>query len=796
MMRDVRRAPLAEVRAELARVALALPMRLPDPRLGAITLHRHQRIAVARLAHALASHGGALLADDVGLGKTFVALALAGTARQPVVVAPAALRDVWTRAGSTAAVACPFVSVESLSRPTLAPRRADALARADLIIVDEAHHLRNPHTRRWRRLAALARHARLLLLSATPIHNAAADVVALLALFLGERASTLDAAAIARLVVRRRQVGTAANASAATETETDASTDGGALMPRVARTRWHRVTTDAEQDAVRDALLALPPAVPPRDGGDAGPLAVLTLLRLLASSEDALHGGVRRRLVRAEALDAALRDGRHLDGRELRVWCPDPATLQFALALDGAQDSRAAGEVEALRAALAAHVEGLRALLVTLGRASRRPHASAHAGADWLRTLRTRHRDRRIVAFTQFADTARALYARLAADGCVALLSAAGGRIASGPLSRRDLLARFAPLAAGLPPPPARERIDLLIATDCLSEGLDLRDAGVVVHLDIPWTPARLAQRVGRAARLGAPHARVLVYGLAPPTALADALRLAARLRAKGRAAARLIGATATSERADTPARRIAIAARLERWLVLEGASGAAQPSIDVRHQPSPAPLVAAVRSERAGFLAACRVGGAPLLLAARGERVRDEGSPVAWAVRRVQRGLEVEPAADAVARALRTIARWARRSAAERTVDAGRGRVVTRALVRADALLAHAPAHRRAALAVRVAALREALAGPVSAGVERVLEALASTKPVEVDWLDAALAAIAAPVTPAGARESPARGHAYGSPDVAVHALVLLLPRAPASLPPARSNHPSPRPV
>jgi superfamily II DNA or RNA helicase len=794
MTSDVRRGPLAHVRAELARVALALPMPLPDPRLGAITLHRHQRIAVARLAHALASHGGALLADDVGLGKTFVALALARTARQPVVVAPAALRDVWTRAGSAAAVVCPFVSVESLSRPTLAPRRADALARADLIVVDEAHHLRNPHTRRWRRLAALARHARLLLLSATPIHNTAADIVALLALFLGARASTLDAAAIARLVVRRRQIGTSANA--ATAPEMDARTDGGALMPRVARARWHRVTTDADQDAVRDALLALPPAVPPRDGGGAGPLAVLTLLRLLASSEDALHGGVRRRLVRAAALDAALRDGRHLDQRELRAWCPDPATLQFALALDGAQGSRATEEVEALRAAIAAHVEGLRALLVTLGRASRRPHAPAHAGADWLRTLRIRHRDRRIVAFTQFADTARALYSRLTADGGVALLTAAGGRIASGPLSRRDLLARFAPLAAGLPPPPARERIDLLIATDCLSEGLDLRDAGVVVHLDIPWTPARLAQRVGRAARLGAPHARVLVYGLAPPPALADALRLGARLRAKGRAAARLIGATATPGHADAPARHIAVAARLERWLVLERGSSGAQPSIDPRHQPSPVPLVAAVRSERAGFLAACRVAGMPLLLAARGARVQDTGSCVAWGVRRVQRGPEVEPAADAVARALRAIARWARRSAAERAVDAGRGRVVTRALVRADALLAHAPAHRRAALAVRVAALREVLAGPVSVGVERVLEALASTMPAEADWLDAALAAIAAPVAPAEGRESPARGDAYGSPDVAVHALVLLLPRAPASLPPARSNHPSPRPV
>ncbi len=758
-----RHGPLAGVRAELARAALALPSHLPDARLGTVTLHAHQRVAVARLAHALARHGGALLADDVGLGKTFVALALARSAQRPVVVAPAALRDGWERASTRAAVPCAFVSVEALSRSTLAQRSADALAHADLIVVDEAHHLRNPQTRRWRRLADLARRARLLLLSATPIHNAGDDAVALLALFLGERAATLDAASLARMVVRRRRVQMLSAAEAR-----GTGGDGTATMPYVARTRWHRLPADADHDALREAILALPPAVPPRDGGDAGPLAVLTLLRLLASSEDALHAGVRRRLVRAEALDAALRDGRHLDARELRAWCPDPAALQFALALDGGGGT-GTSEIDALRASVAAHAVGLRALLLTSRRALRREGAPAHARADWLRALRLRHRDRPIVAFTQFADTARALYARLAADGRVAVLTATGGRIASGPLSRRELLARFAPLAAGLPPPPARERVDLLIATDCLSEGLDLRDAGVVVHLDVPWTPARLAQRVGRAARLGAPHAQVMVYGLAPPPALAHALRLAARLQSKGRAAARLTGHTATPGGADAPARHVAVAARLERWLAPGGgmASDAAL-----------GPHVAAVRAEHAGFLAACTIGRMPLLLASRGGRVRDRGAAVVWAVRRVHRGVEVEPAAGAVTDALRAITRWARRSAAERTVDAGRGRVVTRALVRADALLARAPAHRRAALAERVAALRHGLAGPVSAGVERALHALAPAEHLgngwEDGWLDAALALV---VPSTGAHESPVRGDAYGSPDVAVHALVLLLP-------------------
>ncbi|MGZ8412902.1 MAG: DEAD/DEAH box helicase, partial [Gemmatirosa sp.] len=486
-------------------------------------------------------------------------------------------------------MACRFVSVESLSRPALAARSAESLAHARLVVVDEAHHLRNPATRRWRRLAMLARHAPLLLLSATPIHNAHRDLATLLSLFLGQRAHTLDAASLARLIVRRR---------------------GGALavaLPGVARTRWHRLAPRPCDDALRDAILALPPPLPPHDGGVAASLGVLTLLRLLASSEDALRHAVRRRLARAAALDAALRDGRHLAARELHEWCGAEHAVQLGLALDA--PSHDPSHVETLRATLTAHADALRVLLARLDAPD--VVARTRDRVELLRGLRRRHAHVPIVAFTQFADTARALYARLVSDGRVALLTASGGRIASGPVARRELLARFAPRAAGLPPPPPRERIDLLLATDCLSEGLDLRDAAVVVHLDVPWTPARLAQRAGRAARLGGPHACIAVHGLAPASEVARALRLAERLQAKARASARVEGAAGTSRRGphDAPAAHVVVAARLERWL---HESAIEVPGVVV---------VAAVRAPRAGLLAACVVDGVPVLLAARDGR-------------------------------------------------------------------------------------------------------------------------------------------------------------------------------
>src|SRR5439155_1668509 len=60
--------------------------------------------------------------------------------------------------------------------------------------------------------------------------------------------------------------------------------------------------------------------------------------------------------------------------------------------------------------------------------------------------------------------------------------------------SRAEVLAAFAPLAQRAPPPVPALETDVLIATDLLSEGLNLQDATRVVHYDLPWTPARLAQ--------------------------------------------------------------------------------------------------------------------------------------------------------------------------------------------------------------------------------------------------------------------------------------------------------------
>ena len=144
--------------------------------------------------------------------------------------------------------------------------------------------------------------------------------------------------------------------------------------------------------------------------------------------------------------------------------------------------------------------------------------------------------------FSQFADTVREVFARLRPDGGVASVTANGALVAGGPLTRSQVLGRFAPVASYSRVPSRAEAIEVLIATDLLSEGLNLQDAAVVVHLDLPWTAARLTQRLGRVWRIGSQHARVHEYAIAPPAAADRLVRIVQVLTRKAGAAWSVIG--------------------------------------------------------------------------------------------------------------------------------------------------------------------------------------------------------------------------------------------------------------
>ncbi len=73
--------------------------------------------------------------------------------------------------------------------------------------------------------------------------------------------------------------------------------------------------------------------------------------------------------------------------------------------------------------------------------------------------------------------------------------------------------------------------IDILIATDCLSEGQNLQDADLQINYDIHWNPVRLIQRFGRIDRIGSPNKTISCVNFWPAKSFEDYLKLEARIQ-------------------------------------------------------------------------------------------------------------------------------------------------------------------------------------------------------------------------------------------------------------------------
>jgi hypothetical protein len=117
--------------------------------------------------------------------------------------------------------------------------------------------------------------------------------------------------------------------------------------------------------------------------------------------------------------------------------------------------------------------------------------------------------NRKVLVFTAFADTAAYLYRELADVVGVnaALVTGAGANRTNAPGVRTDLasiLTAFSPRSKSRPEDLSDEsEIDLLIATDVISEGQNLQDCDCLVNYDIHWNPVRIVQRFGRIDRIG-----------------------------------------------------------------------------------------------------------------------------------------------------------------------------------------------------------------------------------------------------------------------------------------------------
>ncbi|MCB7175761.1 helicase-related protein [Lactiplantibacillus plantarum] len=154
--------------------------------------------------------------------------------------------------------------------------------------------------------------------------------------------------------------------------------------------------------------------------------------------------------------------------------------------------------------------------------------------------------NKKVIIFTAFADTANYLYENLAnkvkrvyrlnsalvTGGSTSNLTTMNGVSVN---DMDDILMNFSPISKGRDKikPNATEEIDLLIATDTISEGQNLQDADYLINYDIHWNPVRVIQRFGRIDRIGSQNKQIQLVNFWPNVDLDTYLNLEQRVKGR-----------------------------------------------------------------------------------------------------------------------------------------------------------------------------------------------------------------------------------------------------------------------
>jgi len=162
-------------------------------------------------------------------------------------------------------------------------------------------------------------------------------------------------------------------------------------------------------------------------------------------------------------------------------------------------------------------------------------------------------KNRKVIVFTAFADTAKYLYSHIKdwsfnEHGLHSALVC--GSYSATNLGKTDydsILLNFSPISKNrskMPSVSQDKEIDLLIATDCISEGQNLQDCDYLINYDIHWNPVRIIQRFGRIDRLGSRNDTIQLVNFWPTKDLDNYINLKERVEAR----MALVDVTATGE--------------------------------------------------------------------------------------------------------------------------------------------------------------------------------------------------------------------------------------------------------
>ncbi|MBD3373007.1 MAG: hypothetical protein GF403_09885 [Candidatus Coatesbacteria bacterium] len=587
-----------------------------------------QRTALLQSIINCREYGGTLIADVVGLGKTYIGLGLMKyfwdhQHQFSVVLCPASLKTMWQELMLKHDIPGRAVSLKKLSRETLPEELASQALAADVVLIDESHNFRNTGTKRYNLLTeqfladpndpnGRRKKRKLILLTATPYNRHLPDIYHQLKLFLPEsnppggpqgklrhlanffpkpieppsddatpeekerykkerekydRKVEQTKQLLGHLMIRRQR-------SHITRFYPGATIKGRPVTfpeRRLNTIRFNLGTSPEHEELYREIVGLIP-----RDGDTGltfgryflprylktefeddkryrgitkiGPnllgLMRVLLFKRLESSVFALQETIKRQISAHEFFLQGLDEGYALIGEALSkliyeggVDTPEELIEQYP---DLAKDYPIEGfELDELKADVESDLAIYRRLKVRAAALDDRRDPKLLE----LRGLiqKALDSDTKLLVFSEYADTIDGLYAHFKG----LFPNADLGRITSNTGRVADVIVRFSPESNNKTIEEISNPIQILFASDVLSEGLNLQDCNAVINFDLHWNPVRLVQRIGRIDRIGTRHETIYAKNFLPVLGEEAGFRLEDILKRRVEEMRRVLGMTA-----------------------------------------------------------------------------------------------------------------------------------------------------------------------------------------------------------------------------------------------------------
>ncbi|WP_058087545.1 SNF2-related protein [Aquabacterium parvum] len=486
---------------------------------------------------------GVMLADEVGLGKTIEASLVmcqlwAERRRRLLVICPAALRKQWAqelsdkfslpaevldartwgllrKAGEFDPLNRDVISVMSYNFATRMEKQLGAIP-WDVVVIDEAHKLRNAHRKSHETGQSLKRALagrKKLLLTATPLQNSLMELYGLTSLIdenvFGDERSfrTRYSHSDGDLNALRQRLKPFVQRTLRRD-----------VLEYVPYTQRHALTTPFAPSDAEQELYACITAYLQRDFSYGFPLrqkhlVSLVLRKLLASSTEAVLATLQGMRARLQALlnEQSIDEdwlGKLLDDEDLESDLVDELEAE-----DEATSAPAAVDLALLKSEIAELDHYID--LASKVREDQKSHALLRALDQGFERMGQMGAARKAVIFTESRRTQEYLARFLEAHGHAGKVVTFSGQnqgAGSNGIYQRWLARHVgSDRVTGSPAVDRRtalidhfrEQADILIATEAAAEGVNLQFCSLVVNYDLPWNPQRVEQRIGRCHRYG-----------------------------------------------------------------------------------------------------------------------------------------------------------------------------------------------------------------------------------------------------------------------------------------------------